>query len=82
MLPAYPGMSISVSFPLPLLGQGAVAAVCYADAAVIALIIEGYLVFVFGTDQPPNLNRRLCRAERLFKPEGTAQFADKTPRAL
>ena len=77
MLPAYPAIPILDSSPfLLLLGQGAVATVRHADAAVIASIVKGYLVFVFCADEPPNLDGRLRRAKRLCQLEGTAQFAD------
>jgi hypothetical protein len=46
MLPAYPGIPILISFPVLSSAQGTVAAKSHADAAVIAPVIEGYLVFV------------------------------------
>jgi hypothetical protein len=60
------------------LGQGAVATVSYADAAVITpIVIKGYLVFVGCLDSPAYPDGSLSRTEGFYEPQGTAQFADE-----
>jgi hypothetical protein len=54
MLPAKPGISTSGSPSFLLLDQGTIGAIPGADAAIVAAIGEGDLIFIIAPHKPAN----------------------------